>query len=66
MHRARAIVAFILIAAGLVWFGQGIGAIPGSFMTGDPTWAWIGAACVVVGVAIAALEIRSRRISSPR
>jgi len=61
MHRARAIVAFILIAAGLVWIGQGSGYIPGSFMTGDPTWAWIGAACVVVGVAIAAIEVRSRR-----
>ena len=60
MHRARAILAFILIAAGVVWFGQGIGVIPGSFMTGDPTWAWIGAACVIVGVAVAALEIRSR------
>jgi hypothetical protein len=31
-------------------------------MTGDPTWAWIGAACVVVGVAIAAVEVRSRRV----
>jgi hypothetical protein len=61
MHRVRAIVAFILIAAGLVWIGQGSGLIPGSFMTGDPTWAWIGAACIVAGVAIAAVEIRSRR-----
>jgi hypothetical protein len=66
MHRARAILAFILIAAGLVWFGQGVGAIPGSFMTGDPTWAWIGAACVVVGAAIALVEVRSRRADSPR
>jgi hypothetical protein len=62
MHRARAIVAFILIAAGLVWFGQGIGLIPGSFMTGDATWAWIGAACLVAGGAVAALEVRSRRV----
>jgi len=66
MHRARAILAFILIAAGLVWFGQGVGAIPGSFMTGDPTWAWIGAACIVAGVATAALEMRSRRAGSSR
>jgi hypothetical protein len=61
MHRARAILAFILIAAGLVWIGQGSGFIPGSFMSGDPKWAWIGAALVVVGIAIAALEVRSRR-----
>ena len=62
MHRVRAMAAFILIAAGLVWIGQGSGLIPGSFMTGDPTWAWIGAACVVAGVAVAAVEIRSRRV----
>ncbi|HEY7131522.1 MAG TPA: hypothetical protein VH440_04685 [Candidatus Limnocylindrales bacterium] len=62
MHRTRAIVAFILIAAGLVWIGQGTAIIKGSsFMTGDPLWAWIGAACLVVGIAIAAIELRSRR-----
>jgi hypothetical protein len=65
MHRARAILAFILIAAGLVWIGQGSGVLPGSFMSGDPKWAWIGAALVVVGIAIAALELRSRR-AQPR
>jgi len=64
MHRARAILAFILIAAGLVWIGQGSGVLPGSFMSGDPKWAWIGAALVVVGIAIAALEVRSRRAQS--
>jgi len=64
MHRARAILAFILIAVGLVWIGQGSGVLPGSFMSGDPKWAWIGAALVVVGIAIAALEVRSRRAQS--
>jgi hypothetical protein len=62
MHRARAIAAFILIAAGLVWIGQGTAIIQSSsFMTGDPTWAWIGAACVVAGLAIGFVEVRSRR-----
>ena len=61
MHRSRALGAFILIAAGLVWIGQGSGFLKGSsFMVGDPTWAWIGAACVVVGVALAVAELRSR------
>jgi hypothetical protein len=60
MHRVRAVLAFVLIAAGLVWFGQGVGLIPGSFMTGNSTWAWIGAACVIVGALIAAFELRSR------
>ena len=48
MHRTRAVGAFILIAAGLVWIGQGTSILKGSsFMVGDPTWAWIGAVCVV-------------------
>ena len=62
MQRSRLIVALILIAAGLVWIGQGTAIIKSrSFMTGDPTWAWIGAACVVAGALIVALEIRRRR-----
>ena len=61
MHRTRAAGAFILIAAGLVWIGQGTAVLKGSsFMVGDPTWAWIGAACVVVGAALAVAELRSR------
>ena len=61
MHRTRAILAFILIAVGLVWVGQGVGMIPGSVMSGQALWAWIGAALILVGIAVAALEIRSRR-----
>jgi hypothetical protein len=62
MHRTRTIVAIILIAAGLVWIGQGTGLLKGrSFMVGDPLWTLIGAACVVIGVALGWLEVRSRR-----
>jgi hypothetical protein len=62
MHRTRAIVAFILVAVGLVWIGQGTSVLKGSsFMVGDPLWAWIGLACVVVGLAIGVTELRSGR-----
>ena len=62
MHRTRAIVAFILIAAGLVWIGQGTSVLKGSsFMVGDARWAWIGAACLLVGAVLAVRELRSRR-----
>ena len=62
MHRTRAIVAFILIAAGLVWIGQGSGVLKGSsFMVGDVRWAWIGAAVLAVGLVVGWLEIRTRR-----
>jgi hypothetical protein len=62
MHRSRAVLAFILIAAGLVWIGQGSGLLKSSsFMVGDVRWAWIGASCVVVGALIGLLEVRRRR-----
>lgn len=64
MIRARTILAIILVALGLVWVGQGTGLLAGrSFMVGDPLWTAIGAACVVVGLAFAWLEIRRRRAS---
>jgi|tagenome__1003787_1003787.scaffolds.fasta_scaffold5283159_1 hypothetical protein len=67
MHRTRATLAFILIAVGLVWIGQGTGVIRGSsFMTDDTRWALIGLACVVVGLAAGWLELRGRRAGSGR
>jgi hypothetical protein len=61
MHRTRAIVAFILIALGLVWIGQGTSLLKSSsFMDGDARWAWIGVACLVAGVAVGLRELRSR------
>jgi hypothetical protein len=54
----RLVIALLLAMAGVVWLGQGLGFIPGSFMTGSTTWALIGAACLVVAVAIAARELR--------
>ena len=62
MHRFRTILAIILVATGLVWIGQGTGFLTGrSFMVGDPLWTIIGAACVIAGLAIGWLELRSRR-----
>ena len=61
MHRTRRLLAFILVAAGLVWIGQGTSVLKGSsFMVGDPRWAWIGAAFVLLGLAIVVSEVRSR------
>jgi len=45
---------------GVVWIGQGLGYIPGSFMTGDPFWAVAGGVLVAVGAAIVVLELRRR------
>jgi hypothetical protein len=59
--RARWIIAAVLILLGLVWIGQGSGAIPGSgFMTGDVRWALIGAVLVAVGLVFGWTAFRMR------
>jgi len=61
-QRTRTVGALVLIATGLVWVGQGTGLIRGgSFMTGDPFWAWLGGAAVVAGVVIGWLAFRPVR-----
>ena len=46
MRLALRIAAVVLLLTGVVFFFQGIGVIPGSFMTGRSEWAVIGAALV--------------------
>lgn len=59
--RVLAVVLGVLITlAGTVWSLQGVGLIPGSFMSNNPTWIWIGAATAIVGLALLAFGIRSR------
>ncbi len=50
----RRVLAGALIVAGLIFIGQGLGILTAarSVMVGDPRWAVIGAACVVVGVGL--------------
>jgi hypothetical protein len=48
------VVGLLILLAGAVFAGQGLGYIPGSFMTGDVKWFWIGGAMVVIGLALGA------------
>lgn len=41
------VLAALLFLVGLVWMGQGLGYVKGSFMTGQMLWFWIGLACVI-------------------
>jgi len=47
------VVGVLMVLAGGVFAGQGLGYIPGSYMTGDIKWFWIGSAMVVAGAAVA-------------
>ena len=58
MRPSRLALAAIFALVGLVWIGQGVGAIGGSVMSGSPFWAVVGAILVVVAVAIVVLERR--------
>ena len=53
MRTALLVVGILASLLGAVWIGQGIGLIRGSFMTGEPLWAEIGAGVLVAGVALA-------------
>ena len=46
---------------GLVFAGQGLNLIPGSFMTGNRQWFYIGTAMIVVGLGLIVLGLRRRR-----
>jgi hypothetical protein len=58
MRAAVLPVCLLVIAVGAVFLGQGVGLIPGSFMTGSATWAVIGALMVIAGVATLVLAAR--------
>jgi hypothetical protein len=53
-------IAILALLAGGVFFFQGIGVIPGSFMTGRSEWAVIGAALVAGGLALLGLGLAAR------
>jgi hypothetical protein len=54
----------ILVAVGVIWLGQGVGLIGGSFMTGEAVWAVIGGACIVVGAYLVRVGFRWRQADS--
>ena len=59
MKRTLQIAGTIMLLMGTVWFFQGIGVLPGSFMSGQRQWAVNGAILDAVGVAL--LVVAARR-----
>lgn len=58
MSKPRLVTIVVLVVIGLIFLGQGVGMIEGSFMTGQSIWAAIGA--VLIGVALALLTLGRR------
>lgn len=56
-------LGLLMVVVGGTWLLQGVGVLPGSFMTGQAFWAVVGAVVLVAGAALAYLG--SRR-GSPR
>ena len=52
MRVGLVVVGALVLLTGLVWVGQGLGYIKGSFMTGDMKWFWIGLVMIVVGAVL--------------
>jgi hypothetical protein len=60
VRAALIVIGVIVLLIGAVFAGQGLGYIPGSVMTNDPKWFWIGSAMVVVGLAVGVAGYRAR------
>ena len=55
----RLVIGTLLALVGIVWVGQGVGLIEGSFMTGEAVWAVIGAVCLVLGAILLVSTLRA-------
>jgi hypothetical protein len=63
MRIATFVVAGVLMLAGLTFFLQGIGVLPGSYMTGQVFWAFVGFFMLIIGGGLAFLTYnRGRRV----
>ena len=60
MRAGVGILGVLILLAGAVFAGQGLGFIPGSYMSGDIKWFWIGSVMVVVGLALGAAGFLGR------
>ncbi|HEX9990380.1 MAG TPA: hypothetical protein VGE45_18120 [Chloroflexia bacterium] len=50
----------VLMLAGMVWMLQGIGLLPGSFMSGQSFWAWAGLASFIAGLVLTLVGLGRR------
>ena len=60
------VAGVILLLVGIVFGGQGLGVIPGSVMTGDRTWFYIGLVMAFVGVMLLLIAFRRPKSGSSK
>ncbi len=63
MRWVLTIVGIVMIVFGAIWFLQGVGALPGSFMTGSRFWAIVGSLVGLVGIALLIGATRWRKLA---
>jgi hypothetical protein len=65
MNRILVIIGVLVGMVGLVFTLQGIGILPGSVMTNDIKWAFIGTGMIIVGVGLVAWDNKRRDTTPP-
>ena len=61
----KVVLGVVLALVGLLFAGQGLNLVPGSFMTGDRTWFWVGLVLVVVGLVLVISGLRRGSAARP-
>ena len=60
MKKALLLAGILLVLTGVVWILQGFNVLPGSFMTGQMIWAYIGIAVSMIGSVVIWIAVRGR------
>ena len=58
MNKALLLAGVFLDLTGVVWILQGFNVLPGSFMTGQMMWAYIGIAVSMIGSVMMWIAVR--------
>jgi len=58
MKKALLLAGVLLVLTGVVWILQGFNVLPGSFMTGQMIWAYIGIAVSIIGSVVIWIAVR--------
>ncbi len=58
-------IGVVMLLVGVIWLLQGIGVLPGSFMTGQSFWAVMGVILIVAGAVVCYFGIRHRFAKPP-